>query len=91
MVRIVIQHLLLFLLPLAAYVVYLTIMRQRAQARGLAQPRWEEGPWFWLIAAGLAISIAAFAVLGLTGGAKPDTDYVPDRLENGKVIPGRRQ
>jgi drug/metabolite transporter (DMT)-like permease len=91
MLRIVIQHLLLFLLPLAAYAVYLAIMRRRAQSRGTPQPQWEEGPWYWLALAGLVISVGAFALLGFTGGYKPDTDYVPSRIENGKVIPGKRK
>jgi uncharacterized membrane protein YhaH (DUF805 family) len=91
MIRIVIQHLLLFLLPLAAYVIYLSVMRRRAVARGTPQPQWEEGPWFWLAVAGLAISLAVFVVLGFTGGYKPDTDYVPSHMENGKVIPGKQQ
>lgn len=91
MARIVIQHLLLFLLPLAAYVVYLTIMRRRAASRGVAQPQWEDGPWFWLAVGGLVLSLAAFVLLGVSGGYKPDTNYVPDRLENGKVIPSERK
>jgi len=91
MARIVIQHLLIFLLPLAAYVIYLTIMRRRALSRGTPQPRWEDGPWFWLAVGGLVISLAAFAALGFTGGYAPDTDYVPSRIENGKVIPGQRK
>lgn len=91
MIRIVIQHLLLFLLPLAAYVVYLSIMRRRATARGTPQPQWEDGPWFWLAVGGLVISLGVFLLLGLTGGSKPDTYYEPSRIENGKVIPGRRE
>lgn len=91
MARIIIQHLLLFLLPLAAYVIYLTVMRQRAQMRGTAQPQWEDGPWFWLVVGGLVLSLTAFVVLGVSGGYEPDTDYVPERIENGKVIPSERK
>ena len=91
MIRIVIQHLLLFLLPLAAYVVYLSIMRRRATMRGTPQPQWEDGPWFWLVVGGLALTLAAFVALGFTGGYEPDTNYVPSRIENGKVVPGKSQ
>lgn len=91
MIRIVIQHLLLFLLPLAAYVVYLSIMRRRATMRGTPQPQWEDGPWFWLVMGGLALTLAAFVALGFTGGYAPDTNYVPSRIENGKVVPGKSQ
>jgi hypothetical protein len=33
----------------------------------------------------------AFAVLGFTGGYEPDTTYVPSRIENGKVVPGKQE
>jgi len=89
MIRIVIQHLLLFLLPLILYAIYLAAMRKRAQIAGKTQPRWEDGPWFWLAVGGLALSLAAFAFLGLSGGYKPDSTYTPPRIEGGKVIPGQ--
>jgi len=91
MVRIVIQHLLLFLAPLIAYALYLAIMRRRARSQGAAQPRWEDGPWFWLALGGLALSIVAFVLIGFVGDYKPDTNYQPSRIENGKVIPGTRK
>ena len=89
MLRIVIQHLLLFLLPLILYAIYIAAMRQRAQATGGTKPDWEDGPWFWLVVAGIVLSISAFVFLGITGGASTNSDYIPPRIIDGKIIPGQ--
>lgn len=89
MARIVIQHLLLFLLPLILYAIYIAAMRQRAQMTGAAKPNWEDGPWFWLVVAGIVLSIGAFLVLGFVGGAPTTSDYIPPRIIDGKIIPGQ--
>ena len=89
MLRIVIQQLLLFLLPLILYVIYVAAMRQRAQATGGVKPNWEDGPWFWLVAAGVGLSIGAFVTLGFVGGASTESDYIPPRIIDGKILPGQ--
>ncbi len=89
MLRIVIQHLLLFLLPLILYAIYLAAMRQRAQVTGAVKPSWEDGPWFWLVVAGIVLSIGAFVVLGFAGGASTNSDYIPPRIIDGKIVPGQ--
>jgi Family of unknown function (DUF6111) len=87
MVRIVIQQLLLFLLPIAVYLGYALWQRERARRAGTDVVGLEQGPWFWLIAGGLILSIAGFVVLGASKGVRP-TSYVPAHIENGKVVPG---
>ena len=89
MLRIVIQHLLLFLLPLILYAIYVAAMRQRARTTGGTQPSWEDTPWFWLVVAGIVLSIAAFVVLGISGGAPTTSEYIPPRIIDGKIVPGQ--
>ncbi|MGE5145792.1 MAG: DUF6111 family protein [Candidatus Eiseniibacteriota bacterium] len=90
MVRIAIQQLLLFLLPIAVYLSYAFWQRQRARRAGGPVAGLEQGPWFWLIAGGLLLSIAGFVVLGMDKAGRT-TSYEPARLENGKIVPGRAQ
>jgi hypothetical protein len=89
MARIVIQHLLLFLLPLILYAIYVAAMRRRAQVTGAVKPNWEDGPWFWLVVAGIVLSIGAFVFLGISGGASTNSDYIPPRIIDGKIVPGQ--
>ncbi len=89
MARIVIQQLLLFLLPLVLYAIYVAAMRQRARVTGGIKPDWEDGPWFWLVVAGVGLSIGAFVVLGVVSGASTKSDYIPPRIIDGKVVPGQ--
>ena len=88
MLRVVLQQLLLFLLPIAGYLAYALWQRQRARRAGGPVTALEQGPWFWLIAAGLVLSIAGFVVLGTESGGR-SMSYEPAHLENGKVVPGR--
>lgn len=89
MTRIVIQHLLLFLLPTVMYAVYIGWARRRALAAGKAPPGWQEGPWFWLIVSGGGLVIASLVALALFSGAGPEAVYEPAILEGGKIVPGR--
>ena len=77
MIRIVIQQLAIFLLPLLLYVAYLLISRRIAAAAGRPRPKWEDGAWYWLIVIGLVLSIAFFVGMGLFGEKTITTPYVP--------------
>jgi len=88
MARVVFQQILLFLLPIAVYVSYALWQRQRARRTGAEVIGLERGPWFWLIAGGLALSIAGFVVLGAHKDGRP-TSYEPAHLENGRIVPGQ--
>jgi len=88
MVRVVVQQLLLFLLPIAVYLSYALWQRQRARRTGAAVVGLERGPWFWLIAGGLILSIGGFVALGVPKGGRPHT-FEPAHIENGKVVPGQ--
>ncbi len=89
MVRIVIQHLLLFLLPTVLYGTYVVWARRRALITGQPALGFQKGPWFWLIVSGgglVLISLVAFAVFG---GYGPEAVYEPATLKDGEIVPGR--
>lgn len=69
---------LLFLLPAAAYVLW------------LRRHPGEEPPLNVIVPtlAGLALCVAALVWYGLSGAAERGTAYVPARLENGRIVRG---
>jgi uncharacterized membrane protein YedE/YeeE len=77
MIRIIIQQLAIFLLPILLYVAYLLISRRLAVAAGRDRPKWEDGPWFWLVIVGLALSAAFFVGIGLFEEPTLNVPYVP--------------
>ena len=87
--RILFQYVLPILLPIAIYVAWLAAERRRVVRAGTGQPpRWQDAPWVWLVVAGVLLAtVAAFAV-ALMGGDSIEGQYVPPRIENGRIIPG---
>ncbi len=63
MLRVVIQQLAIFLLPLLLYTAYSLVRQWRARIAGEPVPPWEQGHLFWAIVAGLTLSIGAFLVM----------------------------
>ena len=88
MLRVILQQLALFLLPIAVYVAYALWARRRAHRLGVEAADLRSGPWFWLIIGGLALSIVGFVVLASVGYG-PDSHYVPPHIENGRIVPGQ--
>ncbi|WP_298727115.1 DUF6111 family protein [uncultured Ferrovibrio sp.] len=78
----VLVHLLPFLAPFLLYGLYIWHVKRS----GKDGP--EATPWFWLAAIGLIFVILSFIVWGLFMEEKIG-DYVPARLENGRIVPGR--
>lgn len=90
MARIFIEYLLPIILPTALYAIWLAWQRRRAIAMGAARvPAWEEGPWFWCILAGVALSLVVFVVTALFWGHPPGAKYQPPQVINGRVVPGQ--
>jgi hypothetical protein len=74
----------LFLVPFAAFAVYLAL---RARFP-LAVEHWTRGRLSWLALAGLAA--AAMGLLALNAFApRGHGRYIPAHLENGVIVPGR--
>ena len=80
--RLVLTILLPLLLPSVIYFVYISVARSGSVAIA------ETAPWFWLIAAGLALAIIALVLLAALGGAAPGSVYHPPREVNGRIEPG---
>jgi hypothetical protein len=84
MARTVFETVGLFLVPFAAFAVYL-LLRARYP---LAVEHWTRGRLSWLALAGLAAAaggLLAANVLAPRGHGR----YVPAHLENGVIVPGR--
>lgn len=88
--RILIQYLLPLLLPTLAYLVWMRQARRRAMERGEAADAitWRDAPWPWLVLLGLIVLLGAFALLADFKGEGLGGQYVPPRLEDGRVVPG---
>lgn len=90
MLRVLLTVVLPLALPLLVYAGYLAMLRRRAQLTGETRlPRWQEGPWPWLILAGVALLAAVFVAYRLSTGVPPGTKLEAPRLIDGKVAPSR--
>jgi hypothetical protein len=73
-----------FLLPFVGYAAYIIVARSLGRSAS-----WRTAPWLWLTTAGLVLVIA---VLLVTWALDPregiEGEYVPPRLEDGKIVPG---
>lgn len=85
MLRKILFHLVPFLLPFAAYGLYLFATR-RARTKGQA---FDEAPWYWLFSTGLALTVASLIALWAFTGDPADGAYVAPHMQDGKVVPGR--
>ena len=90
MIKSVLLHLVLLLAPSVAYLAWVFFFRRRLVA---AAGRWglPEGPWVWLVLAGLVLVVASLVILGLTTGFEVDATYHPARYEDGQLIPGETE
>jgi len=82
MIRMVLERMVLFALPFALFVLYVTMVHKR---QGRPRP---DTPWIWLSAAGLLLVIASFLYVGLTEGETTKGVYVPPQYVGGKIVPG---
>lgn len=88
--RLILQYLLPLLLPTLAYLAWMRHARRRATERGedAATVNWRDAPWPWLVLMGLIVLLAAFALLADFKGEGLGGNYVPPRMEDGRVVPG---
>lgn len=83
MTRAIIQELLLFLLPFAAFALYLVIARRNP----LAWSSWSSHV-SWVAISGLVIVILSLLLGGLLAERHKGA-YVPTHVENGRIVPGQ--
>lgn len=78
------------LIPLLVYLVWMRKVQDRARVAGQPIPRFRDGPWFKAVVASLITGIAIFLFFGLTQKSVKG-DYIPPRLEGGKIVEGHVQ
>ncbi|MFZ5833895.1 MAG: DUF6111 family protein [Pseudomonadota bacterium] len=88
MLRLVLINIALFVLPLAIYAIYFWLTRRDRDQGALS---WKDMPLANLLQAGLGLIIIGMLVTAYTGGESPEGDYVPARIENGRIVPGKVQ
>jgi hypothetical protein len=87
MIRLIAIEIALFLAPFAAFAL-LALVRRKAVSLGLFR---DEAPVMELAIAGLVLVIVSLLGLAAFHDGSAGGSYVPDRFENGRVVPGRIQ
>jgi len=84
--RVFLQYFLPLALPTLGYLAWTWYARRRG--KGGDKPL-ADGPWVWLVLAGVGLMLAGLVFLALTSGADPDRGYQPPVYKGGKVVPGQ--
>ncbi|MCB9944632.1 MAG: hypothetical protein H6851_13570 [Geminicoccaceae bacterium] len=79
--RILLQYLLPFLVPFAAYFGWRWLV---SNGRDFL----DDTPWYVLTVTGLGFVVVALFALGLQTEGSPNGIYVPPHVENGLIVPG---
>lgn len=74
-----------FLLPFIAFGIYVLVARWAQLKHG---PTWDRAPWVWLTIIGLGLVIVTLVALALVGDGNIGGTYIPDRFEDGRIVPG---
>lgn len=88
MLRIVLFNFAMFLLPFLVYGLYVYATRQGDADAGEVS-LWQNAPWGWLFGIGLLLMAGGIAMLISFTGAPPGGTYIPPRMEDGVIKPGR--
>jgi hypothetical protein len=84
MIRPLFSEIGLFLLPFAAYALFLIASRTNV----LATSSWPIHVIGSLVGIALALTIGALVLLANFSGAPPGSTYTPAHVENGRLVPG---
>jgi hypothetical protein len=84
MIRPVLTELAIFLIPFAAYALFLIATR----AGVLTSSSWPVHLVAKLVLGSLLLVIISFVLLAHFSGAPPNSTYIPAHIENGKLVPG---
>ena len=88
MVRVVLINIALFVLPLALYAAYFYVTEHNQNAATL---EWKNMPLSFLLQAGLGLIVIGMLATAYLGGEKAGGNYIPARMQDGKLIPGEVQ
>jgi hypothetical protein len=84
MIRPVLTEVGIFLIPFAAYALFLVATRSGV----FAQSSWPAHLVAKLALGSLLLVIVSFIMLAHFTGAPPDSTYIPAHIEDGKFVPG---
>jgi hypothetical protein len=84
MIRPLLSEVGLFLLPFAAYALFLIVSRTNV----LTTTAWPIHVIGSLLGAALTLTVGALVLLANFSGAPPKSTYTPAHIENGKLVPG---
>ena len=84
MARVLLMALALFVLPFVIYGIWAFIKRSDSET-----PIFNTAPNFWLAGIGLVAAIVGILSFSTLDRGGIDTVYVPAKVEDGKIIPGR--
>lgn len=84
MLRVALIDIVMFALPFVAYAIWLKTSRPGQEGQSI----WSGAPLFTLAGIGIALVVAAMAVLISFSGREPGGVYKPPTFKDGKVQPG---
>jgi hypothetical protein len=84
MIRPVLTEIGIFLIPFAAYVMFLLATRSGV----LTSSSWPAHLIAKLVLGSLLLVVLSFVLLAQFSGAPPDSTYIPAHIENGKLVDG---
>ena len=84
MIRPVLTEIGIFLIPFAAYALFLVATRSGI----LEQSSWPTHLIAKLVLGSLLLVVVSFVLLAHFSGAPPNSTYVPAHIENGRLVPG---
>jgi Family of unknown function (DUF6111) len=84
MIRPLLSEVGLFLLPFAAYAVFLIVSRTSV----LTATSWPVHVIGGLLLVALLLTVGALIMLANFSGAPPHSTYTPAHMENGRLVPG---
>jgi len=84
MIRPVLTEIGIFLIPFAAYVMFLLATRSGV----LTASSWPAHLIAKLVLGSLLLVVISFILLAQFSGAPPDSTYIPAHIENGKLVDG---
>jgi hypothetical protein len=84
MIRPVLTEIAIFLIPFAAYAIFLIATRSGV----LVSSSWPAHLVAKLVLGSLLLVVISFILLAQFSGAPPDSTYIPAHLENGKLVDG---
>ena len=79
----------LVLAPAIIFMIYLIVARKVRLSKSDTARMLRELPWLRLLAAGTLLMAASLLALSLSSGEDRGGNYVPPRIENGKIVPAK--